>query len=50
MQERLHKLYTELEFLLNNAPVIDDCTNEENKMYADMATLKCSIKDAGYDN
>ena len=43
MNESIKKLYEELEFLLNHAPVEDDCTSEENEMYADMANLKESI-------
>ena len=46
MEERLTKLYKELEFLLNNAPVESDCTDEENRMYSDMANLKNSMEDA----
>lgn len=46
MEERLVKLYTELEFLLNNAPIEGDCTNEENEMYSDMANLKSSMENA----
>ncbi len=46
MEERFTRLYTELEFLLNNAPVESDCTDEENKMYSDMADLKASMEEA----
>lgn len=46
MEERFTKLYTELDFLLNNAPVESDCTDEENKMYSDMANLKASMEEA----
>ena len=48
MEERLTKLYKEIDFLLNNSPVEDDCTYEQNTMYSDMANLKCSMEDAGY--
>lgn len=48
MEERLRKLYDELEFLLNNAPDEYDCTYEENEMYADIANLKSSVENAGY--
>lgn len=43
MNERIKKLYEELDFLLNYAPVEDDCTSQENAMYSDMANLKESI-------
>lgn len=46
MEERFIRLYAELEFLLNNAPVESDCTDEENKMYSDMANLKTSMEEA----
>lgn len=48
MEERLTKLYKEIEFLLNNAPIEDDCTDDQNAMYSDMANLKCSMEDTGY--
>ena len=48
MKERLDALYKEVETLLNLAPVEDDCTDEENKMYSDMANLKESMFDVGY--
>lgn len=48
MKERLDGLYKEVETLLNLAPVEDDCTDEENVMYSDMANLKESMFDAGY--
>ena len=48
MEERLKKLYREIEFLLNHAPIEDDCTIEENQMYSDMVNLKNSMEDAGY--
>lgn len=50
MKERLKNLYKEIEFLLNNAPIEDDCTDEENEMYSYMANLKNSMEDAGYDS
>jgi hypothetical protein len=49
MKKRLVNLYKEIEFLLNHAPIEDDCTDEENEMYADMANLKNSMENAGYD-
>lgn len=49
MEERLRNFYKELLFLLNNAPVEDDCTDAENQMYSDMANLKNSMEDAGFD-
>ncbi len=48
MRERLNNLYKELETLLNLAPIEDDCTEEENIMYSDMAKLKETMFDAGY--
>lgn len=48
MEERLTNLYKEIEFLLNNAPIEDDCTDDQNAMYSDMANLKCSMEDAGF--
>lgn len=45
MNERLQKLMEELENLLNQAPVEDDCTEMENNMYSDMANLKEAIFD-----
>lgn len=50
MKERLEKLYKEIDVLLNLAPVEEDCTDEENEMYSDMANLKNSMFDAGYGN
>jgi len=49
MGERIKKLYKELDFLLNHAPIEDDCSDAENKMYLDMANLKNSIENAGLD-
>lgn len=49
MKERLKSLYKEIEFLLNHAPVEDDCTDEENEIYSEMANLKNAIENAGYD-
>ena len=48
MKERLEVLYKEIDTLLNLAPAEDDCTEEENKMYFNMANLKESMFDAGY--
>lgn len=50
MNKRMNKLYKEIEFLLNCAPIVEDCTDEENEMYSDMANLKCSMENAGYGN
>ena len=50
MEERLKALYKEVEILLNLAPAEDDCTDEENAMYYNMANLKESMFDAGYGN
>ena len=50
MEERLKALYKEVETLLNLAPAEDDCTDEENAMYSDMANLKETMFDAGYGN
>ena len=44
MNERISKLYKELEYLLNHAPAVDDCTAKENEVYSDMANLKNSIE------
>lgn len=44
MNKRLNKLIEELDSLLNMAPIEDDCTKNENKMYSDMADLKGSIE------
>lgn len=49
MEERIRKLYKELDFLLNHAPTEDDCSDAENEMYSDMANLKNSIENAGLD-
>lgn len=48
MKERLEKLYKELDFLINNAPIEDDCTEEESMMYFHMSNLYDSMTDAGY--
>ena len=48
MNKRLEALYKEIERLLNLAPAEDDCTDEENAMYSDMANLKETMFDAGY--
>lgn len=44
MNERINKLYKELEYLLNHSPAVDDCTEGENQMYSDMVNLKNSIE------
>lgn len=48
MEKRLIALYKEIDTLLNLAPCEEDCTDEENTMYANMANLKESMFDAGY--
>lgn len=48
MEKRLIALYKELETLLNLAPNEEDCTNEENEVFSDMANLKDSLFNAGY--
>ena len=48
MNERLIALYKEIDILLNLAPCEEDCTDEENEMYSDMANLKQSMLDAGH--
>ena len=48
MDKRLLELYQEIEFLLNYEPAEGDCTDEENKMYSDMANLKDSMFNAIY--
>lgn len=44
--QRIKKLYKELEYILNTAPIEDDCTDEENQIYSDIANLKNSIENA----
>lgn len=44
MNDRLDKLYNELEYFLNHSPFVEDCTDEQNQMYSDMADLKNSIE------
>lgn len=46
--KRLIALFKELDALLNMSPCEDDCTDELNKVYSDMANLKESLFDAGY--
>lgn len=48
MEEKLKNLYEQIEDILNLAPDEEDCTKEENEMYADMANLKSSMEEAGY--
>lgn len=48
MKERLVALYKEIDTLLNLAPWEEDCTDEENTMYSNMANLKESMFDAGH--
>ena len=44
-RERLQSLFNEIDTLLNMAPCEDDCSNEENIMYSNMANLKESLFD-----
>ena len=48
MEDRIMKLYKELDFLLNNSHIENDCSDEQNEMYSDMANLKGSIEKALY--
>lgn len=48
MDERFERLYKEIEAILNMSPAEDDCTDEENQVYSDMANLKDSLFDLGY--
>jgi len=50
MEERLKNLYHEITTLLNMAPSMDDCTDEENEIYSDMANLCNSLCNAGYSD
>ena len=50
MLRRIEHLYNELIEILNNAPDESDCCPEEDEMFADMANLTNSIRNAGYDN
>lgn len=49
MDEQLRKLYRMLDSVLNLAPIEEDCADEENDMYSDMANLKNSMFILGYD-
>lgn len=42
--KKLNRMISEIEFLLNHAPTEDECTDEENRMFSDMANLKNSIE------
>lgn len=44
--QRIKKLYEELDHILNTAPIENDCTDEENQIYSDIANLKNSIENA----
>lgn len=44
-RERLINLFNEIDTLLNMAPCEDDCSDEENVMYSNMANLKESLFD-----
>lgn len=46
--EKLNKFYNDLLDLLANAPSIEHCSYKEEEMYADMANLLNSMKNAGY--
>lgn len=42
--KRLRSLLFEIEQILLNAPEEDECTDEENEVYADMQNLKESLE------
>ena len=42
--KRLRSLLFEIEQVLLNAPEEDECTDEENEIYADMQNLKESLE------
>lgn len=44
LKDRLGNLLWRLQDLIENAPAEEDCTDEENDMYADMENLIESIK------
>ena len=48
MEEMLKNLYKQIEDILSLVPDEEDCTQEENEVYIDMANLKNSLEDAGY--
>lgn len=48
MEERMEKLYQEVKFLLDQAPEEDECTDEENEIYDEMANLINCMENAGY--
>lgn len=48
MEKRIENLAKEVEFLLNHAPVEDDCTKEENEFYSELANLKDCLANMGY--
>lgn len=48
MDEQLRKLHRMLDSVLNLAPIEEDCTDEGNNMYSDMANLKNSMFILGY--
>jgi len=50
MLRRIEHLYNELIEILDNAPDESDCCPEEEEMFADMANLTNSIRNAGYAN
>lgn len=50
MLRRIEHLYNELIEILDNAPDESDCCPEEEEMFADMANLTNSIRNAGYVN
>lgn len=45
----IDKLYFLLEQILSCTPCVEDCSDEENRMYSKMAELKDALVDAGYD-
>lgn len=44
--QRMKRLYKELDYILNTAASVDDCSEEENQIYSDIANLKNSIENA----
>lgn len=48
-KERFRTLFDEVGELLNNAPAENDCTDEENAVYSELANLQDALVDAGID-
>jgi len=45
----LFVLYEYIDSILRNAPSEDECSFEENEIYAEMENLRSSLKKAEYD-